>query len=54
MQRRGMDGSEGLLGNGPRANDRENRGARPRPIKGKNVEGFKKKKVDATSSEKIR
>lgn len=34
----------GLLGNGPKANDRENRGARPRPIKGKNVEGFKKKK----------
>lgn len=34
----------GLLGNGPRANDRENRGAGPRPIKGKNVEGFKKKK----------
>lgn len=46
-----------LLGSGPRANDRENRGARARPIKGKNIEGFKKKKkkkVDAKSSESIR
>lgn len=42
------DGSiqKGFLGMAPTENDRDNRGARARPIKGKNVEGLKKK-VDA-------
>lgn len=53
MQRGGMYGSEALLGNGPRANNREYRGARARPIKGMNIEGFKKKKLTRNRARKF-